>query len=38
MVEIQQGPDNNQLNKTGIGLGLFAGIWIVTFGIITVLF
>lgn len=33
-----EGPDNHQLMKTGMGIGLFTGIWIVTFGIITILF
>lgn len=38
MAKVQQEPDNNQLMKTGMGLGLFAGIWVVTFGIITIVF
>ena len=34
----QEGPDDNQLRNTGLGLGIFTGIWIITFGIITVIF
>lgn len=34
----QIGPDNHQLRNTGFGLGIFTGIWIVTFGVVTAIF